>query len=56
MKTYWTAHADQIPEPERTVSEIQHANSVFIIIIIIMHFISGSKAHKNAASKKTETN
>jgi len=26
---------------------------VFIIIIII-HFISGSKAHKNTASEKTE--
>ena len=27
---------------------------VVVIIIIIIHFISGSKAHKNAASKKTE--
>jgi len=25
-----------------------------IIIIIIIHFISGSKAHKNTASEKTE--
>jgi len=26
-----------------------------IIIIIIIHFISGSKAHRNTASEKTET-
>jgi len=29
---------------------------IIIIIIIIMHFISGSKAHKNTASEKTDTN
>jgi len=28
----------------------------YIFIIIIMHFISGSMAHKNMASEKTDTN
>jgi len=41
---------------ETIAKEFMYLMTAIIIIIIIIHFISGSMAHKNTASEKTETN